>query len=204
MKLSYIMGMLASGELANLNLAEDHINIKPERQLGVLRAINAGLEDLHTRFLLKRNRVILDVLPGSLEITIEEPDFIEVIEIYHNGALLSDNTYVKKTPNTIWLPYKLGILDTLSVEYKARHKELTELDIDLDSEVDLPMSYLNALLYFVAARFHVASVQPMDNERGEGMTYARKFQEEIMLMSNQGIDADSLLVPDTFRSRGFV
>lgn len=198
------MGMLASGELANLNLAEDHINIKPERQLGVLRAINAGLEDLHTRFLLKRNRVILDVLPGSLEITIEEPDFIEVIEIYHNGALLSDNTYVKKTPNTIWLPYKLGILDTLSVEYKARHKELTELDIDLDSEVDLPMSYLNALLYFVAARFHVASVQPMDNERGEGMTYARKFQEEIMLMSNQGIDADSLLVPDTFRSRGFV
>ena len=198
------MGMLASGELANLNLAEDHVNIKPERQLGVLRAINAGLEDLHTRFLLKRNRVILDVLPGALEITIDEPDFIEVIEIYHNGALLSDNLYVKKTPNTIWLPYKLGMLDTVSVEYKARHKELTELDLSLDSEVDLPMSYLNALLYFVAARLHVASVQPMDNERGEGMAYTRKFQEEIMLMSNQGIDADSLLVPDTFRSRGFV
>jgi alpha-D-ribose 1-methylphosphonate 5-triphosphate synthase subunit PhnG len=62
-KLSYVLEMLASGELANLNLAADGLNIKPERKIGVLRAVNAGLIDLHTRFLLKKVKVEVLEMP---------------------------------------------------------------------------------------------------------------------------------------------
>jgi hypothetical protein len=108
------------------------------------------------------------------------------------------------TPNEFRFKDKLGVLDIIYVEYKAAHKVLEEIDISLDTEINIPHSYLNALLYFVASRFHVASVQPLDNERGEGMVYARKYQQELMLLSNQGIDVESPMFTDTFSSRGFV
>lgn len=204
MKLSYIFGMLASGELANLNLAEDHINIKPDRQVAVLRAINAGLMDLHTRFLLKRGRAEMPVVLSTDEFTITEPNFIELIDVYHNNRLLKDKSYTMMSPNAFRFRNKLGVLDSISVEYKAGHKVLEELDISLDTEVNLPPSYLNALLYFVAMRFYTGAVNQLDGDLNEGITYARKYQEEIMLLSNQGIDADSLVIPNSFHSRGFM
>jgi hypothetical protein len=198
------MEALASGELANLNLAEDQINIKPDKMVIVLRNINRGLEDLHTRFLLRRANAYIDVFPEQLEYTVASEDFIEILDVYVNNKKLGAYEYGLGDVNKFRLHNKLGITDDLRVEYKASHKVLTELDISLDTEVNLPSSYLNALMYFVASRLFTGAVSQLDGDLNEGVSYERKYQDEIMMLSQQGIDVDGLNEFNGFRSRGFV
>lgn len=198
------MEALASGELANLNLAEDRINIKPDKMVIVLRNINRGLEDLHTRFLLRRANAYIDVVPDQFEYIVNTDDFIEILDVYVNNKRLDAYEYGLGDVNKFRLNNKLGITDDLRVEYKASHKVLTELDISLDTEVNLPSSYLNALMYFVASRLFAGAVNQLDGDLNEGVSYERKYQDEIMMLSQQGIDVDGLNEFNGFRSRGFV
>lgn len=206
MKLSYIFEMLASGELGNLHLVEeDKLSIKPDKALIIVRNVNAALNDLHTRFTLKKNVVDVPVIVGEDTYEIDTDDFIEVLDIYQDGLAMGAGTqYVMLSPNRIKFKDKLGILSTISVEYKAKHRVLSEVDITMDSEVNLPDSYLNALMYFIASRLYTSAVNRLDGDLNEGTTYMSKFLAEVALLTNQGIDVDEFIPMDNFNSRGFV
>lgn len=205
MKLSHVLEYLASGELGNLNLAEDRINIKDDRKVIVLRAINRGLEDLHTRFLLRKATAFIEVVDGQQIYDVMPDDFIEILHIQINGKKLTNTEYSLGDVNKFKLNNLLGITDDVRVEYKASHKKLTELDISLDTEIKLPSPYMNALIYFVAARLYTGAVNQLDGDLNEGVAYERKYQDEIMMLSNQGIDVDGFYDSNNnFRNRGFV
>lgn len=205
MKLSHILEYLASGELGNLNLSEDRINIKDDKKVIVLRAINRGLEDLHTRFLLRKATAFIDVEDGQQIYDVVPDDFIEILNIQINGKKLTNTEYSLGDVNKFKLNNLLGITDDVRVEYKASHKKLTELDIDLDTEIKLPSPYMNALIYFIAARLYTSAVNQMDGDLNEGVAYERKYQDELMMLNNQGIDVDGFYDSNNnFRNRGFV
>lgn len=205
MKLSYILEYLASGELGNLNLAEDQINIKEDKKIIVLRSINRGLEDLHTRFLLRKATAFIDVVPEQQVYSVLAEDFIEILHIYLNGKKLTSSEYSLGDVDKFKINKLLGITDDIRVEYKASHKQLTELDIDLDTEIKLPSPYINALIYFVAARLFAGVVNQLDGDLNEGVNYERKYQDEIMMLNSQGIDVDGFYDSNNnFRNRGFV
>ena len=205
MKLSHVLEYLASGELGNLNLAEDRINIKDEKKVIVLRAINRGLGDLHTRFLLRKAVAFIDVVEGEYVYEVMPEDLVEILNIEVNGKKLSNTEYNLGDVNKFRVNNLLGITDDVRVEYKATHKKLTELDINLDTEIKLPSPYMNALLYFVAARLYTGAVNQLDGDLNEGVSYERKYQEEIMMLNNQGIDVDGFYDSNNnFRNRGFV
>lgn len=205
MKLSYILEYLASGELGNLNLAEDQINIKEDKKVIVLRNINRGLEDLHTRFLLRKATAFIDVVPEQQVYSVLAEDFIEILHIYLNGKKLTSSEYSLGDVDKFKINKLLGITDDIRVEYKASHKQLTELDIDLDTEIKLPSPYINALIYFVAARLFAGVVNQLDGDLNEGVNYERKYQDEIMMLNSQGIDVDGFYDSNNnFRNRGFV
>lgn len=205
MKLSYILEYLASGELGNLNLAEDQINIKEDKKIIVLRSINRGLEDLHTRFLLRKATAFIDVVPEQQVYSVLTEDFIEILHIYLNGKKLTSSEYSLGDVDKFKINKLLGITDDIRVEYKASHKQLTELDIDLDTEIKLPSPYINALIYFVAARLFAGVVNQLDGDLNEGVNYERKYQDEIMMLNSQGIDVDGFYDSNNnFRNRGFV
>lgn len=205
MKLSHVLEYLASGELGNLNLAEDRINIKDEKKVIVLRAINRGLEDLHSRFLLRKAVAFIDVVEGEYVYEVMPEDLVEILNIEVNGKKLSNTDYNLGDVNKFRVNNLLGITDDVRVEYKATHKKLTELDINLDTEIKLPSPYMNALLYFVAARLYTGAVNQLDGDLNEGVSYERKYQEEIMMLNNQGIDVDGFYDSNNnFRNRGFV
>jgi len=203
MKLSLLLEYLASGELGNLNLAADRKTIKEEKAIIVLRNINRGLEDLHTKFLIRRSYVSLDTVAGEFTYTIENDDFVEVLYIYVNGKKLHECEYKLLGTNSFQINIVLGIADDIRVEYKASHRTLTELDISLDTEVNLPSSYVNALLYFVAARLFAGAVNQLDGDLNEGVSYERKYQDEIVTLNNQGIDVEDMFINDRFTRRGF-
>ena len=195
MRLSDIFDALGSGELANLHLVENN-TIIPDKLPIVLNAINLALTDLHTKFLLKRELVKINIEPTIETYKITNGDFIEVLNSDMNGiqySLLNPNTlYVKADKPTV-----------ITVEYKASHRKLTEEDILEDSEVDLPLSYLNALLYFIGSRMYVSVVNQLDGDLNESARYASMYQAEILTLTNQGIDVDHLNNNDWFYERGF-
>lgn len=205
MKLSYLLEALASGELSNLNLAEDNINIKPEKKVIVLRAINRGLADLHSRFTLRKAYTSIDVVLDKDGYMVSAPDFIEISDIYLNDKRLIEGAdYRLLGTQQFEVKHKLGLLDDLRVEYKAGHQVLTELDLDFDSEVNLPSPYLNALLYFVANCLISPRQNQLDGDMNEGNIYARKYQDEIVMLTHQGIDVDTLTEHSMFSRKGFL
>ena len=195
MRLSDIFDALGSGELANLHLVENN-SIIPDKLPIVLNAINLALTDLHTKFLLKRELVKINIEPIIDTYKITNGDFIEVLNSDMNGiqySLLNPNTlYVKADKPTV-----------ITIEYKASHRKLTEEDILEDSEVDLPLSYLNALLYFIGSRMYVSVVNQLDGDLNESARYASMYQAELLTLTNQGIDVDNLNNNDWFYERGF-
>lgn len=195
MRLSDIFDALGSGELANLHLVENNA-IVPDKLPIVLNAINLALTDLHTKFLLKRKLVKINIDPTIETYKITNGDFIEVLNSDMNGiqySLLNPNTlYVKADKPTV-----------ITIEYKASHRKLTEEDILEDSEVDLPLSYLNALLYFIGSRMYVSVVNQLDGDLNESARYASMYQAELLTLTNQGIDVDHLNNNDWFYERGF-
>ena len=81
MKLSEIFNALASGELANLHLADNANTIFDEKKEIVLRSINLGLTDLYTRFYLKRKTKELLVDKSILVYKVDDVECIEIIEV---------------------------------------------------------------------------------------------------------------------------
>lgn len=196
MKLSEIFAALGDGELSNLGIVTDGV-IDNDKLPKVMRNINLALADLHTRFILRKNFIEIEAVPEKTQYTIESPDFIEILTVSMAGA---ENSLLK--PNTLYL--KVDSPTTVVVQYKATHPPLTENDILNDSEVELPIAYLNALLYFIGSRMLMSVPNQMDGDLNEGTRYTQKYMEQITLLTNQGIDVDTLSEPNKFNDRGFV
>jgi len=66
MKLSDILTTLQSGELNNLSLFDTLGKLKPEHQNKLRTSINLGLTDLHTRLLLKKGKIRVNLIEGRV------------------------------------------------------------------------------------------------------------------------------------------
>lgn len=207
MRLSYVFDMLASGELSNLYLADGGTGvIKPDKKELVLRSINAGLTDLYTRFYLKRKVEKLPLFLHTQHYKIDDPLCIEIIKVQKGGYELQANAplgfyfldnrsiYLKNTAST----------GDLSITYKCYHPTLTSQDIDDDREIELPMAYLNALVYFCGARLLTSIPNQLDGDLNESQRYYQKYLAEIDMLTRMGIDVDDLDDYYPFNERGFV
>ncbi|AUV61839.1 virion structural protein [Pseudomonas phage Littlefix] len=66
MKLSDILTTLQAGELNNLSLFDELGKLKVEHQAKLRTSINLALTDLHTRFLLKKGKIKINLIPGQV------------------------------------------------------------------------------------------------------------------------------------------
>lgn len=186
---------LADSEVSNLGFVENG-EILPESLPKILRAINLGLVDLHTRFLLRKKRIAVDLVPDQLQYTIAESDFVELLTTSLpniDKSLLSPNTFYAN----------VDAPTTITVEYKATLPPLTEADIAADSNVELPIAYLNALLYFIGSRMLMSIPNQMDGDINEGTRYTQKYMEELAMLAQQGVDVDGVYENNWFNERGF-
>lgn len=205
MKLSVIFNALASGELANLHLADNAKSIFDDKKEIVLRSINLGLTDLHTRFLLKKK--VYEVLSDKTTkvYQIADPECIEVTHVYVNEVPQFIH-YDYKQMNTKTIEFVDYPQDNqiIHLEFKANHRQLSQEDIDNDTDVELPMSYLSALLSFIASRLYTSIVNQLDGDLNESHRYAQRYIQEIQLLTEQGIDVNDLTDNTWFYERGFI
>lgn len=95
-----------------------------------------------------------------------------------------------------------------TVEYQANHVTIPKV-VDFESfdaskvDIDLPMTYLEALLFFIASRV----ITPISNNLGnpqEGTSYSALFEKECQDLAVQGLDVDQAAINDRFSYNGFV
>lgn len=205
MRLSEIFNQLAHGELANLHLADNADTIFDDKKERVLRSINLGLADLHHRFYLKRKYKDIVVSEHTKLYKIDDVDCIEIIKVkLGTEELCLNHDYVLLDTTTLQLKEYPREHETLSIEYRAKHRELNQTDIDNDAEVELPLVYLNALLLFIASRLYTSIVNQLDGDLNESNRYSQRYMQEIQLLERQGIDVDDLFEHDWFCQRGFI
>lgn len=207
MRLSDVFNTLATSELSNLFLAEGTVEIKPNKKEVVLRSINLALTDLYNRFFLKRKEIKITTSQGVQAYTINDPLLIEIHKVIFNGRELcinKPNGYHLLAVNTLVLKDKPDDNQTIEVIYKAKHKILTQDDIDNDVEIELPNIYLNALCLFIGSRVYTSMVNQLDGDLNEANRYAQKYMQEIAMLNDQGVDVDGFEEMWLFNDKGFI
>ena len=209
MLLSSIFEQLTYGEFSQLSLAGiDGEDILPENYSAVVSHINLGLTELHKRFPLKMEEVLIQQYADITSYKLDE-DFTEtkgtqptlyildsldpftntvlrIEKVYNNTlgeyeSLNDDNdedTLVTTKYNTIKVPSPTATT-TMTVTYRSTHERILTDTLDpYTYDVDIPDSLIEALLFYVASRAH-SSLPTLDTGVNEGNVYLAKFEASV-------------------------
>lgn len=93
----------------------------------------------------------------------------------------------------------------LTVTYRADHPKIRAAvasSAPLAVNIELPVTHLQALLYFIASRMH--NPVGMTNEFHDGNNYAAKYENELMKLQMMNYEIDDDAVNDRILAHGWV
>jgi hypothetical protein len=139
-------------------------------------------------------------------------DLLKIITVRaDDGTRLPLNDYLDgdsvftPTMDSLRLPSHLASGTFLKVEYQANHPSILPKAPYLDPRVvniELPMSHLQALLYFVASRVH--NPIGMGQEFNAGNNWAQRFESECQRLEQEGIEIDDSAQVNRAKRGGWV
>lgn len=232
MTLSDIFDQLAYGEFNKIFLGESGA-IPQASWNRIITHINLGLTELYKRFDLKQVELPIEVVAGTLDYDLKGAgDFIEIMHVFN-----SDNVEIPLNNRVTSISKEWGaaqpIVDrvhtnipsvlsvnpqmlpqVLTVVYKAGHVAIpkiadNELDgFDLTSvAIELPVTYLEALLYFIASRiFNPMDQGSIQNRQPfhSGNNYYSKYEAACAQLMTKGLDISEKLDTGLFQRKGFI
>ena len=209
MKLQEIFDQLTYGELSQLSIGGGEAGVINETNYPrVLAHINLGLTALYKRFNLKEKRIVIALQPDVDTYQLNVDDILKIEKVitdseFELGLNQDSDAYSCFTPTltTLRLPkvlmYQGGDLPDeyitagLTVVYRANHPKLVIRFGMLRPEatnVELPSSHLQALLYFVASRAH--NPIGMTNEFNAGNNWNAKYEAACQELEFQGLQVE--------------
>lgn len=227
MKLSDILDALASGELHTLNCVDNGV-VDASQYPRVIRAINRGLLKLGTRFTLKKAFVELHTQAGQQAYALREDEvgttlfdtpaypfkdnrFKEVIRITDKDGELchTDGSYNLVQTSLTTLYFQTAIQHEVLLVHYSKFLDPVQIQTPLDPEtieVDLPLAYLNALIYYVASTFYAPTLGGLDLQQRANVdvNYLNLYEAECTNLTAQGLDVQEDVTTDVFQHRGFV
>ena len=231
MKLAEIFSQLTYGELSQVSLGGGEAGvIDATNYKHVITHINLGLTALHKRFNLREEVLIVPLILGQViypfkSITEFKNNLVKVqsvkTELGFEMALNDQSDkYSVFTPifNVLTIPLSLVsthlpdfprelITDTLTVSYQSNALPIVYddgLDDDPeDLEVNLPDTYLEPLLYFVASRV-LTNTGTGQFEGAIGSNYAARYEKACKDIEEFGLDIDQGSQSTRLRSNGWV
>ena len=179
MKLSKIYETLAASEVFTYELADEDGDILPRHRRRITTLINSGLSDLHQRFSIKEGVLDLVVTEDKQHYILSD-DVLEVLRMttpegkvynlnsvtsslspttgpYGNVSNTSNISICHASYNELFFSH-VPCAGIYRIVYKgdATHISLDGIDtVDPKTvEIPLPLTYLNALCYYVAAKVY--------------------------------------------------
>lgn len=202
--------------LSHINLGLNDLykrfNIKT-KQLKILLVENEYTYHLNSEYALsnRRSRVTNKYIQDSYVMPFEDDiNKIEKVLLDDDSELeLNNRNSVLScyTPNltTLIVPDLTNKTEFIRIEYRASFIPITiglSVFDPTKIEVDLPITYLEALLYFVASR--VNNPIGMSNEFHAGNSYAAKYEQACALLHSLNIEVDQGDQNSHLRRNGWV
>lgn len=223
MKLAEVFSHLAYGELSQLALGNNTEGEIDEKVYPIILShLNLGLGAIYKRFNLKEGRLTFPLSSAGnvYKLGVADLNKIEKVLTSKEEELpLNDgsNEYSCFTPsmNTIRIPQRIidGDADVpekyqtseIIVVYRANHPKIELVLGDINpftTELELPYTHLEALLYFIASR--VNNPIGMTNEFHAGNSWAAKYENECQRLEASGYQVDPQTEESLFTRRGWV
>lgn len=210
MNFAEITRQLTMGELSQLGIATQLKDFSTfDRITPFVDSVNLALTAIYKRFNLKEGRLSFPLDKEIQVYPISEPSILKIERVLTESeecVPLNDTSdeYSCFTPSskTLRVPQKIVLqapdlpekykTTGLTLVYRANHpklnpKEVFSLGME-NVELELPDAYLQALLYFVASRFH--NPVGMTNEFHAGNSFFAKYQAECATLENENLETD--------------
>ncbi len=232
MKLSKIFETLAASEVFTYDMADEGGDILPKYRRRIATLINSGLSDLHQRFSIKEGLIDLEVTKDKQHYVLSA-DVLEVLrmitpegKVYNLNSVTSQLTpstgpYGNVTNNTIHTALCHASYNELffshvpvSGVYRIVYKgDATHISLDgIDTadpktiEIPLPLTYLNALCYYVAAKvYNPAGAESVARSMfHEGNNWRSMYEDECNRLKANLAGAKSFNEVSNFTRGGWV
>ena len=232
MKLSKIFETLAASEVFTYEMADEGGDILPRYRRRITTLINSGLSDLYQRFSIKEG--VLDlVVTKDVQHYVLSADVLEVLRMTTPEGKVYNLNSVTSSLTTTTGPY--GNVSPHSSNPSLCHASYNELffshvpcpgvyrivykgdatHISLDGietidpktiEIPLPMTYLNALCYYVAAKvYNPAGAESVARSMfHEGNNWRSMYEEECNRLKANLAGAKSFNEVSNFTRGGWV
>lgn len=206
MKVLEFLEYLKYGDMSNLVIAHnlrmgDTAEVE-DAQRAVISFINIGLQELHTRFNLKAG---VEVVMPSLErvINLRSNDIIHVTEVTdETGEPLKFLTVAGTDYDIRTLAFKTYMLKEPMDKAIFFHYTKTCAPITgLDSEIDLPPAFTQAMVYFVAMRAF-ASVGGVTKE--DHSVFHSRYQHALIELRELGYERLTEAPAHNVQAAGFL
>lgn len=201
----------------NIDSASD--GFPEESFIKLLPTVRLGLTELYKKFLLREGRMNIPLVDGKVTYVLtrkqDAPDsfndnLLKVLRIYGTFRekeyeiplnRISNTAAIRTTSyDTLLVPDDeeqapwLKETSSLEIVYHADHPKINvnlANAAPLAVDIDLPVTHLQALVYFIASRMH--NPMGMSQELHEGNNYAMKYENELQKLSmmNYEIDDDA-------------
>lgn len=209
-------GELRLLKLGSGNIDADNEGLPVESFIKMLPTIQLGLTELYKKFMLREGHISVPLVEGQVSYILKkkhdvpvdfEDNLLKVERIYgtfrkekyeiplnrinNKAAIRTTSHDVLLVPDDTELAPWLLETDTLKIVYRANHPKInvnTANAAPLVVDIDLPMTHLQALLYFVASRLH--NPMGMSQEFHEGNNYAAKYENELMKLTDLNYEID--------------
>ena len=232
MKLSKIFETLAASEVFTYEMADEDGDILPKYRRRITTLINSGLSDLYQRFSIKEGVLDLGVTK-DVQHYVLSADVLEVLrmttpegKVYNLNSVTSSLTpttgpYGNVSPyssnpslchasyNELFFSH-VPCAGVYRIVYKvdATHISLDGIDtIDPKTiEIPLPLTYLNALCYYVAAKvYNPAGAESVARSMfHEGNNWRSMYEEECNRLKANLAGAKSFNEVSNFTRGGWV
>lgn len=232
MKLSKIYETLAASEVFTYELADEDGDILPRHRRRITTLINSGLSDLHQRFSIKEGVVDLKVTEDKQHYILSD-DVLEVLrmttpegKVYNLNSVTSSLTPTtgpygnvsphSSNPSLCHASYNelfFSHVPCAGVYHIVYKKDATHISLDnIDTadpktiEVPLPLTYLNALCYYVAAKvYNPAGAESVARSMfHEGNNWRSMYEDECNRLKANLAGAKSFNEVSNFTRGGWV
>lgn len=220
MNLKRFLDMLIEVELSQSiygKLSEDEKLLK---QYELINLINRGLENLHTRFIINKGELLVnvhnsdsyrvDITDEDIILSVDTPvNIIKILEIWNEcGDRINFNTHHRSLRHCVTREESIQMVNKNTLVFSScggcyriiyhRGPKLLERPDNIkyfkpeQLELDISLEYIDALIYYVASRIFSVST-PLDGNAAQfspGIMYSAKFEQECERLSNLNLEIE--------------
>lgn len=223
MKLQEVFDQLSYGEFSQISIGGQAAGIINESNYpNVISHLGLGLSSIYKRFNLKERQLTIPLQKDADTYQLNVDDILKIEKVltdteFELNLNREGDQYSCFTPTLNSLRVPQIILDQgndlpdelktvdLTITYRANHPKLSNrfgLFMPETKEVELPVSHLQALLYFVASRAH--NPIGMVNEFNAGNSWFAKYEGECQRLEQENLQVDRPAANYRLKNAGWV